>query len=99
VWDTVHLILQGVPEEIELEEVQSKLRNVEHVQSIHHTHVWSLDGEHHVLTTHLILENISEYDQMDKTRQRALEALKAYEFSHHTIQVELDNKTCELNKG
>ncbi len=97
-WDTVHLILQGVPEEIDLEEVQSILRNVEHVQSIHHTHVWSLDGEHHVLTTHLVLENISEYRQIDETRQRALEALKEYDFSHYTIQVELESNTCKLNK-
>lgn len=97
-WDTVHLILQGVPEGISLEEVKSKLQNVEHVQSIHHTHVWSLDGEHHVLTTHLVLENIYEYGQIDKTRQRALEALKEYDFSHYTIQVELERKTCELNK-
>jgi cobalt-zinc-cadmium efflux system protein len=97
-WDTLYLLLQGVPENLDLEEIRSILKEVEHVQSIHHTRVWSLDGEHHVLTTHLVLENISEYGQIDETRQSALEALKAYEFSHHTIQVELDNKTCELNK-
>ena len=95
-WDTVHLILQGVPEEIDLEEVQSILRNVEHVQSIHHTHVWSLDGEHHVLTTHLVLENITNYHQIDTVREKALEALNDYDFLHHTVQVEIDPETCKI---
>jgi len=96
-WDTLYLLLQGVPEHIDLEEIRSKLREVKHVQSIHHTHVWSLDGEHHVLTTHLVLEDIFEYGEIDKVRQLALEALKEYDFHHYTIQVELDRKTCELN--
>jgi cobalt-zinc-cadmium efflux system protein len=67
------------------------------VRSIHHTHIWSLDGEHHVLTTHLVLENISEFCQIDQVRQSALEALKEYGFYHYTIKVELDPKTCKLN--
>ncbi|MDN3689345.1 cation diffusion facilitator family transporter [Cyclobacterium jeungdonense] len=96
-WDTLYLLLQGVPENIDLEEIRSKLREVKHVQSVHHTHIWSLDGEHHVLTTHLVLENISEYGKVDQVRQHALEALKEYDFHHHTIQVELDQKTCKLN--
>lgn len=95
-WDTVHLILQGVPEEIDLEDVQTKLRSVEHVQSIHHTHVWSLDGEHHVLTTHLVLEHITSYPQIDAVRQKALSTLKEYNLTHSTIQVEMDKSTCKL---
>ncbi|WP_439483431.1 hypothetical protein [Cyclobacterium plantarum] len=68
------------------EEIRSKLREVKHVQSIHYTHIWSLDGEHHVLTTHLVLENISEYGQKDTIRKQALEAVKEYDFSslHHS---------------
>lgn len=96
-WDTIYLLLQGVPENIDLEEIRSKLKEVSHVRSIHHTHIWSLDGEHHVLTTHLVLENISEFCQIDQVRQSALEALKEYGFHHYTIQVELDPKTCKLN--
>lgn len=97
-WDTLYLLLQGVPENIDLEEIKSKLKDVEHVKTIHHTHVWSLDGEHHVLTTHLVLENITAYNQIDEVRQRALRVLNEFDFSHHTIQIEFNNKTCTLNK-
>lgn len=98
-WDTVYLLLQGVPEDMDLNEIESRLCKVEHVQSVHHTHVWSLDGEHHVFTAHLVLDDISEYEQIDSVRQNALAALEEYAFLHHTIQVELNWKTCELNNG
>lgn len=98
-WDTLYLLLQGVPAKIDLEEIRSKLMAVPHVQSIHHMHVWSLDGTRHVFTTHLVLENISEYDQVDQVRQRALEALMEYDFHHHTLQLELDASTCGLNEA
>lgn len=94
--DTLHLLLQGVPEGIDPEELKSKLQGVAHVKSIHHTHIWSLDGQHHVLTAHLVLENITSYKQIDEIRQNALDSLKDYEFSHHTIQVELDEATCQV---
>lgn len=97
-WDTVYILLQGVPEGIDLDVIRGKLQKVSHVQSVHHTHIWSLDGQHHILTTHLVLENITTYEQIDRIRQRALEALSEYDFSHHTIQVELDDGACELSK-
>ena len=95
-WETIHLLLQGVPSNIKLAEIESLLQNVEQVKSVHHTHLWSLDGEHHVLTTHLVLENITAYDQVDVVRQKALSALSAFEFEHHTIQVEMDEGTCRV---
>lgn len=94
--DTLYLMLQGVPEGIDLKKIKNKLQQVPHVSSVHHTHVWSLDGENHVLTAHLVLENINHYDQMDAIRQQVIEALGEWEFSHHTLQLELDKEKCPL---
>lgn len=97
--DTLHLLLQGVPQNINLKEVKKALQQVSYVNSIHHTHVWSLDGQHNVLTTHLVLEGISHYEQIDGVRQRAIEAVEECDFSHHTIQLELDKEKCPLLKA
>lgn len=96
--DTLYLMLQGVPEGIDLKEVNKKLQQVPHVSSIHHTHVWSLDGQHHVLTSHLVLEGINRYEQIDDVRQQAIQAVEEWEFSHHTLQLELDKEKCPLLK-
>jgi cobalt-zinc-cadmium efflux system protein len=95
-WDTVHLLLQGVPDNIDLEELKAKMKTVKHVKSIHHTHLWSLDGEHHVFTTHLVLENINAYEQTDAVRAEVLDALSEYDFDHHTIQLEIDPESCKI---
>ena len=95
-WDTLYLLLQGVPADLDSEKIKDKMLAVNYVESIHHTHVWSLDGEQHVLTTHLVLKNISDYKEIDKARNAAIDAIKEFNFSHYTIQIELDNKTCEL---
>jgi len=94
--DTLHLLLQGVPEGLDMQEVKRQLQQVDHVNSIHHMHVWSLDGEHHVLTAHLVLENITHYDQIDDVRQSAIESVADWDFSHHTFQLELDRRKCPL---
>lgn len=95
-WDTVHLLLQGVPENINLDDIRAKIQKVKHVKSIHHTHLWSLDGEHHVFTTHLVLEGIDAYQQTDAVRAEVLDALSEYGFDHHTIQLEIDPESCEI---
>ena len=97
--DTLYLMLQGVPENINLQEVKKKLEQVPHVSSTHHTHVWSLDGQHHVLTAHLVLEKISRFEQVDEVRQQAIQAVEEWDFSHHTIQLELDKEKCPLLKA
>ena len=97
--DTLHLLLQGVPENINLKELKKMLQEVPHVNSIHHTHVWSLDGQHHVLTSHLVLEGINRYEQIDDVRQQAIQAVEEWDFSHHTLQLELDKEKCPLLKA
>ena len=97
--DTLHLLLQGVPEGLDMQEVKRQLQQVDHVSSIHHMHVWSLDGEHHVLTAHLVLEKISHFIQIDDVRQKAIESVEEWDFSHHTFQLELDKEECPILKS
>jgi len=94
--ETLFLFLQGVPDEIDVLEIEFKLKEINHVKSLHHTHVWSLEGEHHVFSTHLKLENISKFEQILEAKRLAKEVLKEYHFTHYTIETELDGESCEL---
>jgi cobalt-zinc-cadmium efflux system protein len=51
--ETVSLFLQAIPHDLDIEEIQWEIAAVEHVRSTHHTRIRSLDGQHHVLTTHV----------------------------------------------
>ena len=94
--DTLHLFLQGAPEGVRLRDIEQKLLDAPHVASLHHTHLWSLEGEHHVFTTHVVLKNIQTFGQIVEAKRQMKAILKKYPFSHYTIETELDEESCEL---
>lgn len=96
--ETLFIFLQGVPDDVSLSEIEEKLLSIDQVGALHHTHIWSLDGEHHVLTSHLKLRNISDFSQILAVKQKAKEILQEYSFSHHTLETELDAETCSLSE-
>ena len=52
---TMTLFLQGVPDDEEKQAISQALLALPHVEELHHLHFWSLDGEQHVLTAHLVI--------------------------------------------
>jgi cobalt-zinc-cadmium efflux system protein len=94
--ETIGLFLQSVPESIEINEILRRVDGIENVESTHHTHVWSLDGEHHVLTTHVVVEeSISKID-VRRVKDAIKEVLGAYEFSHITLEIEYGDDDCAM---
>ena len=95
--ETLFLFLQGIPPKIDIMEIEKKLLRIEKVQSIHHTHIWSLEGKHHVFTTHARLKNICSFKEIMEVKMQLAQALKIYDFKHLTIETELDQETCSLS--
>ncbi|SDS28078.1 cation diffusion facilitator family transporter [Christiangramia echinicola] len=94
--ETLFIFLQGVPSDINLDEIKNELLNLEKVKSLHHTHIWSLEGEHHVFTSHVILKDIEKFDQVIEVKTLIKDRLDEYNFEHYTIETELDSGTCKL---
>jgi len=94
--DTLNVFLQGRADDIDLEKVKSELLRVDHVESLHHVHLWSLDGEHQVFSAHLVLDNISDYRQIMQVKRDVNDKLKPYDLYDITVEIELDEGTCSL---
>lgn len=82
------IFLQAVPLEVDIQEIEEKLRAIDQVQSTHHTHIWSLDGEHHILTTHVVVNDKATRDEVRQVKQRIIDLVKDKDFEHITIEVE-----------
>ncbi len=95
--ETLFIFLQGVPPEMDLREIEYKLLKIPSVQSLHHTHLWSLEGADHVFTTHIKLKNIASFDQLLEVKKQVKATLQGYHFKHYTIETELDSETCPLH--
>ena len=94
--ETLFIFLQGTPSDINLDEVKQQIQKIPGVASTHHVHIWSQEGEHHVFTAHVKLENINSVEEYLNRKSEVLESLKTYNFEHFTIQFELDSETCSL---
>ena len=94
--ETFEIFLQGVPEQIEAQKIKNDILSLDKVLTIHHMHVWSLEGEQHVFTAHVKLGKINSYEEMLSVKKQIKDLLKNYHFSHYTIEIELDEETCDL---
>jgi cobalt-zinc-cadmium efflux system protein len=100
--ETLVILLQGTPQDIDPEKIKQEILAVENVLSLHHMNIWSLEGEHHVFTAHIKINKVAGFSQVLEVKRRVKEVLKKYPFSHYTIEVELEGEKCELvkeNKG
>jgi cobalt-zinc-cadmium efflux system protein len=97
--ETVSLFLQGVPWDIDIREIEEEIARVENVEAIHHAHIWSLDGEHHVLTTHVVVKESATKAQAMHAKKDIRSLLKKYEFAHLTVEIEYGEADCAMVPG
>jgi cobalt-zinc-cadmium efflux system protein len=91
---TLSLFLQAVPEAIELSAIEREIRSLPDVKSTHHTHVWSLDGEHHILTTHVVMRGDVTREQVLQTKEAIRELASRMNLVHTTIEIEFEGQEC-----
>tara|TARA_B100001109_G_scaffold255732_1_gene260402 strand:- start:238 stop:1119 length:882 start_codon:yes stop_codon:yes gene_type:complete len=94
--ETLTIFLQGVPDDMSIDKIEEELVQIQNVASIHHTHIWSQEGEHHVFSTHLKLKNIQSLSDLLAIKNEVKERLKPYHFSHCTVETELDKESCRI---
>ncbi|MDR3184679.1 MAG: cation diffusion facilitator family transporter [Prevotellaceae bacterium] len=85
---TLKVLLQEIPENVDVEKLETALRALDHVLQIHDLHVWTLDGRQHIMTLHVVIDgNLPEAG-----RQALKAAVKAvcddFEIHHVTVEFE-----------
>ena len=95
---TLLLFLQAVPDDIDLRELEKRLGALEHVQSTHHTHVWSMDGAHHVLSTHIVVDGGTSRESVSRLRLDIAHLCEEYRFAHTTVEIEWGNDECRMGQ-
>lgn len=91
---TLKLFVQAAPSPKLYQDISQALINLEHVADLHHLHLWSLDGEHHVLTAHLVLASELDNQQRQTLKQAVSAALAEYQLEHTTIELESPTEHC-----
>lgn len=89
--ESLHLILDGVPESVDLPHLSAKLHEIENVAGIHHLHVWAISTTENALTAHIKLK---DFARMEDTRSHLKEFLHHQGISHATLEFESASYPC-----
>ncbi|MCF8149467.1 MAG: cation diffusion facilitator family transporter [Burkholderiaceae bacterium] len=85
---SLHLLFDGVPESVDLANVDAALRELPGVTEIHDLHVWSMSTTEIALTVHLVMPDGHPGDVF--LDQLAHQLHHRFEITHPTIQIEID---------
>lgn len=81
------ILMEAVPENIDIQALRSDLLQIEGIESIHELHVWKTDSEEISLMAHILLDN---YDKFNNYRiiNEVNSTIAKYDIFHSTIQIE-----------
>ncbi|WP_207903139.1 cation transporter [Rheinheimera sp. D18] len=92
--ETILLFLQGTPDKKLMKQVRALLLSKGEVAELHHFHIWSLDGEHSVMTVHLVLKTEITLVAIKNLKQQLQQQLAEFNFAHTTIELEFADEAC-----
>jgi cobalt-zinc-cadmium efflux system protein len=96
---TLHIILQGIPAEINIDEITEHLQQFKDIEDIHDLHVWSVDGNYNILTVHVVMNKLLEIEKIAELKGKIRESLKQKGIQHATIEFETSDERCDFEKG
>lgn len=86
---STHILLEGTPEGVDVEQIRSHLcRQVDGVSDVHHVHVWSLTPQRPMLTMHVRAKAETSHSDLLTHIKQELE--HRFGMAHTTIQIEFD---------
>ena len=96
---TLHIILQGIPADIDIDELSAELQQFKGIEDIHDLHVWSVDGNYNILTVHVVMNKALESDKITELKGKIRNSLKQKGIQHATIEFETSDERCDFEKG
>jgi cobalt-zinc-cadmium efflux system protein len=92
------LFLEGVPEGIDEQLIENAIKAVPNVSGIHDTHIWSLDGELHLMTCHVVVSKGITLDSAIATKDKIRTLLEQHNIWHCTIELEMEGFNCKASE-
>lgn len=90
--DSVRLTLDGVPANIDTDNVGHLILKVPAVLSYHHLHIWPISTTMTALTVHVV---VADPNDIDRAITEVRHTLKEAGISHSTIEAETSAKECD----
>ncbi|UXR63355.1 cation diffusion facilitator family transporter [Bdellovibrio bacteriovorus] len=92
--EAMKVFLMASPSQVKVEEVEAAILKVAKVEGVHHGHLWSLDGERHVFTGHVVLAPEVGLADMERIKNQIKKLVKDFGIIEATIETEISGSHC-----
>ncbi len=82
---TIDILMEGVPSNIDIKEVQEHLEEIENVKEVHDLHIWCINSNTVSLSVHLTADMENAHQILCSAKKLLKEH---FDISHSTIQIE-----------
>lgn len=89
--DTLKIFLETTPDSIDVDDLKTKIEQINGIHAISHLHVWSFDGQEHFFSV-TIATTFEEQEAVEELKTKIRDLLANYDLSHPTIEVVYDPK-------
>lgn len=91
----MNIFLQAVPRNLSIEKITEELSDIQGVDSVHHLHLWSLEGEKNMLSTHITVADDVTRETIIEIKKSVTQKLHEQGINHVTIEIEFASEKCE----
>ena len=91
--EALEVFLEKTPHGVDVSEIKEHLAKIDGVIGIHHVHVWSMDGEHHYATMHLVIKGDAH-----EIKEHVREELREHGITHATLETEWEGEHCDAEE-
>ncbi len=91
--EAIHVLMEGTPGHIAIEEIKASLRALPSIKSVHDLHVWSITSGFTALSCHITIEK--ETDHQEILEQASNHLKDSFHINHTTLQIEYSDDHCD----
>lgn len=84
--EVLRVLMEGVPRDVDVQEVGGAMAGVEGVRAVHDMHIWALSSNHYALAAHVDLDSVGNWAAVLPKLQSLLS--KKFNIQHSTLQPE-----------
>ncbi len=89
---TIHILMEGTPDNITINDVINKMESIAEVTNVHHVHIWQLDEHRNALEAHVVITDFQKTENIKSQLKTVLS--QKFSIEHSTLEFE----TCHCEK-
>jgi cobalt-zinc-cadmium efflux system protein len=87
------IIMQSSPLQLKTKSIRSEILKLAVVKDVHSIQAWTLDGQHHVLSCHIVVDSNS-IDGLIRLKKQTKDLLLKHNIVDSTLEFEFENEEC-----